>query len=261
MWRSSGGGWLRRYLRVRKDVYAFQWITPDRHQCSPLSIFDFSCHDDYVDAFRIDKDKEGWRLSDDSVIGGFSRASARIMLNDSDVIGNEDDNEKEAEALDEESFAGQSPFLRWQGNLDTRVGLNSRVQRSGFCSLRSPEFTFGGANLQGLWNALEIEHRASTPRVFTVNLRVASTSNDIYQCSMPVQESPTKSILHFDQFSPKGREYSRALDDNVSIESIALTLMDGKDGEFCLDLTRIRAVNVLSNGTVWEPRDSSIGSD
>jgi Complex I intermediate-associated protein 30 (CIA30) len=51
------------------------------------------------------------------------------------------------------------PFIRWYGNLNTTIGLESKVQRSGFCAIRSPIFPFEGASLQGLYSFLEIQCR------------------------------------------------------------------------------------------------------
>ena len=51
------------------------------------------------------------------------------------------------------------PYIRWYGNLNTTIGLESKVQRSGFCAIRSPVFPFDGASLQGLYSYLEIQCR------------------------------------------------------------------------------------------------------
>jgi hypothetical protein len=47
---------------------------------TPLTLFDFGRHDDAVDASQIqEKKSDGWRVSDDRVIGGFSEASATMI--------------------------------------------------------------------------------------------------------------------------------------------------------------------------------------
>ena len=51
------------------------------------------------------------------------------------------------------------PYIRWYGTLNTTIGLESKVQRSGFCAIRSPVFPFEGASLQGLYSYLEIQCR------------------------------------------------------------------------------------------------------
>jgi Complex I intermediate-associated protein 30 (CIA30) len=51
------------------------------------------------------------------------------------------------------------PYIRWYGTLNTTIGLESKVQRSGFCAIRSPMFPFDGASLQGLYSYLEIQCR------------------------------------------------------------------------------------------------------
>ena len=51
------------------------------------------------------------------------------------------------------------PYIRWYGHLNTTIGLESKVQRSGFCAIRSPKFPFNGASLQGLYSFLEIQCR------------------------------------------------------------------------------------------------------
>jgi hypothetical protein len=44
----------------------------------------------------------------------------------------------------------------------------------------------------------------------------------------------------------------RQLDRGASLDSIGFTLMDGKDGDFQLDLARIRAVNYIGDEILGE---------
>jgi hypothetical protein len=148
------------------------------------------------------------------------------------------------------------------------VGLQSDVQRSGFTALRSPEFPFDGASLKGLYNALEITCRPDS-RVYTVNLRVSSfIPDDVFQGKIqvrpldPEDEEESSSgyfdtlVLPFTDFRltalGRERELDRELDDNINIQSIGFTLMDGQNGDFCFDLARIRAVN-LHEDKVFDP--------
>lgn len=276
---SRGGGWARRYLAYRKGILRTSLLTKDRFPCPPLTLFDFSRHDDAVDAARVGEyDSDAWRISDDRVIGGFSKAQAVLLKSSEDVVrhlsGKEpDSNEKDPnskeqisdpETNDEGNFI---PFLRWQGTLDTTIGLQSSAQRSGFAALRSPEFPFNGANLQGLYNALEVTCRTDGRR-YTFNLKVStSIPNDIYQGQIQSRTKPEVSddgsLLPFERFilpfsnlsltsMGREREVFRELDDNVCIESVGLALMDGENGDFQLDLARIRAVNVHEECGVYE---------
>ena len=280
---SQGGGWARRYLAYRKDILRTSLLTKDRYPCPPLTLFDFSRHDDAVDAARVGEyDSDAWRISDDRVIGGFSRAQAAFLKTPQDVVrfnaGEElsiDSKESNEEASDpkanndteEENKDRFIPFLRWQGTLDTTIGLQSMAQRSGFAALRSPEFPFSGANLQGLYNALEVTCRTDGRR-YTFNLKVStSIPNDIYQGQIQSRSKPNTSddetVLPFERFilpfsnlsltsMGREREVFRELDDNVCIESVGLALMDGENGGFLLDLAKIRAVNVHEEYGVFE---------
>ena len=214
--------------------------------------------------------------------------------------------------------------------MNTQIGLESKVHRSGFCAIRSPIFPLDGADLHGLYRYLEIQCRyvyptTTTPsstaadvsdihfrnntnipseRTFTLNLRVTSAlEEDIYQGRMALQRSVASSthtdttatpnhtttntttattttdttttttlaeettttelpfrtfIIPFDQLTltARGRERQfqrRLTEGSVGIESIGFLLMDGINDAFAFDLTRIRAVNCLDDGTVYEP--------
>ena len=115
---SQGGGGIRRFLRLRSTIYSdyFRTVIPKkatdtpnnfsqsdhntpqmeedgftpsmseyRHKyMKPLVLFDFKNKDDAMDALsatdkKFEMLKGGWRLSDDEVIGGFSRGGLDLM--------------------------------------------------------------------------------------------------------------------------------------------------------------------------------------
>lgn len=278
----EGGGHVRRYLRFRKAILNRIVNNNDMHPAPPVPLFDFVHPDDAVDAAKVQvRDRDAWRLSDDRVIGGFSESVATFIASMDELQRHRSGEEFESVALRQRKppptpsaeedggdlkETGFTPFLRWSGNLDTTVGLQSTVQRSGFAALRSPQFPLDGANLQGLFNALEIVCR-SDGRMYTVNLKVStSIPDDLYQGHIQSSRAAFDSsgnltgdfesfVLPFVDFrlTSRGRqrEVSRELDDKVCIESVGIALMDGKDGSFQFDLARIRAVNLL-DGTVFE---------
>jgi len=275
----EGGGHVRRYLKFRKAMWHRILNNNDAKPCPPITLFDFADRDDAVDASKLTASVGGgaksgrrrsrpsgneslWKLSDDRVIGGYSEAVAKLFRTREEYQSFALDNDHEEE--EEEPF---TPFVRWTGTLDTALGLHSRAQRSGFAAMRSPQFPLDGANLQGLYNALEIRCR-SDGRMYTVNLKVASSiPDDLYQGHLlqqqQTEESPTSSsssllsgpfdtlVLPFSEFrlSAMGRQRDvvRQLDDNICIESIGFALMDGQDGPFQFDLARIRAVNLIDD--------------
>ena len=278
----SGGGWGRRYLRIQKDLYFITMLTPVAHPYKPLTFFDFTDPHDAMDARRVDeKDFDGWRISDDGVIGGYSKCTAHFVPgNVEDPYEDEEQSEetdmekspnKELEdeaAYDEDDDEEESsllhipqdlPHLRWEGSVDTTVGLESKFDRAGFAALRSPEFAFGGVNLMGSFDALEVICRSDS-RVYTINLTVDSIiPNDIYQgrivtnrydgsdSDISLDDRPWDVLyLPFQEFGSGGRR----LENNVRLESLGFTLMDGKDGPFQFDLARVRAVNFFQ-GRVW----------
>jgi hypothetical protein len=273
-------------LRFRKAILSRIVNNDDRFPAPPVPIFDFAHPDDAVDAAKVhEKDRDAWRLSDDRVIGGYSESRATFVGAKDDYLKNPgvddftssnlDSNRIGAEGMDDgEEGSSFVPFLRWRGNLDTTVGLRSTAQRSGFAAIRSPLFPLDGANLQGLFNALEIVCR-SDGRVYTVNLKVStSIPHDLYQGHIQSYGAtsdeqgnltgPFESfVLPFGDFHltsmGRHREVFRELDDRVCIESVGVALMDGKNGGFQFDLARIRAVN-LYEGTVFEKPSEDSGA-
>ena len=272
---------MRRYVRFREAMLRRRLESKDMDPFRPITLFDFANADDAVDAKRVhEKDQDAWRISDDSVIGGFSRSSARLIRSKAEFFryasGLDDDDDQEAmeASAKEELF---TPFIKWKGTIDTTIGLSSNVQRSGFAALRSPQFPMDGANLRGMYDALEITCR-SDGRLYTVNLKVATAfPDDIYQGYLQQSQCRldplgnlagplTSLILPFSEFTltsmGREREIHRELDDKICIESIGLALFDGQSGGFQLDLARIRVVNLLDDGRVYEgPNDEMLAND
>lgn len=278
---ARGGGWARRYWQYRQQLASSEWYTSDGIPMPPVTLFDFTREIDRADASAISgKDSDGWRISDDQVIGGFSTSNAALIRTTNCWRRHIDEGitDSKEQLSNEELNSTMTPYLRWYGNLDTTLGLESKAQRSGFCALRSPEFPFEGANLQGLFECLEIQCRESTPicklnkgeevqeRMYTVNVKVSSSViDDIYQGHLALEtghghEDDPQPLLTFLlpfrnlQLTAGGRdrEYSRRLDDSVKIESIGFVLMDGIDGNFSFDFARARAVNRSEDGSVYE---------
>jgi len=282
-----------------------RWFEPDREKNGPITLFDFSTEVDAADAALVEESSPNrcvWRTADDSIIGGYSRATLNLVQtnedlkritngqapipmslldqnqskdHNSDQIGNDLTNDSEDENNDaygkdgnRDAEKGFVPFVRWKGTIDTRVNKEKKVDRSGFCSILSPEFPMRGVDLDGRYNGLEIMCR-SDGRPYSLNLKVDSfIEDDLFQCfiNIPPTNIPGTQVCQatggkFDQvvflfqhFSATGggrlRARQRKLDNAVKIQSIGITLMDGVDGDFELDLSRIRAVNYDENGVI-----------
>jgi hypothetical protein len=152
---STGGGKLRRWTRFQKTMSKKRWFELDREKNGPVTLFDFSYLDDAIDAANVDETdkKGGWRISDDSVIGGRSKSDIQLIRTSDDykrymrgevLVNLVDQLEQEDGALtipDKEEEEGEEeavefvPFIRWKGTIDTRVDSSSEVQRSGTLSL------------------------------------------------------------------------------------------------------------------------------
>jgi hypothetical protein len=158
------------------------------------------------------------------------------------------------------------PFLRFEGITDTTIPKGKNIMRSGFCALRSPDFILGGANIGEYYNALEIKCRLDS-RIYTVNLKVRTFfPDDLYQAfiTQPPKEEQNNNddkewntlILPFNEFAltafGRTREVQRKLDGGVTIEHFGITLADGKDGEFRLDLASVNCINYYPEKSYWK---------
>ncbi|OEU13233.1 CIA30-domain-containing protein [Fragilariopsis cylindrus CCMP1102] len=255
------GNQMKRWTRFHLTMSKKRWFELDREKNGPITLFDFSTVEDAVDAALGNinsRERNIWRTTDDSLIGGYSKARTQM------VRTNENDNDDN----DKDDFV---PFVRWKGTLDTRVSKDSKknkVRRSGFCTILSPEFPMGGVDLGGRYNGLEIMCR-SDGRPYSFNLKVESfIHDDLFQCFINIPATTTtttttkgegggkfdKVVLLFQHFivtaGGRLRARQRYLDNSIKIQSMGVTLMDGTDGDFEFDLSRIRAVNYDETGVI-----------
>lgn len=191
----------------------------DREKNGPITLWDFSRVEDAQDAAWVDETSRrgGWRISDDSVIGGYSRASLELIqtpldyqlvsrgepsLSMQDPSTIQEITRIRAETDDDDSSTTTTqkvspfvPFIRWKGTIDTRVNPDTKanledsgknVLRSGFCAIRSPEYPMSGVDLGGRYNGLEFTCR-SDGRPYSVNLKCESfVENDMFQCFISI---------------------------------------------------------------------------
>ena len=207
----SKGGALRHWYKLKKDYFRRRVEAVNSFYLPPLTLFDFNRSDDAEDAVEVSYDIHArrWTISDDSVIGGYSRGSAYLIRNEREyqrhmgiddidgsiflhtkdaslsppsppsATGAADDHSGGVEKTPDQPFI---PFLRWNGTVDTSIGEKSRATRSGFCAIRSPEFPgWNGLNIGSRYNAIEITCR-SDGRAFTFNVKTSSYFPDeLYQ--------------------------------------------------------------------------------
>jgi len=299
---------MKRWMRFQQAINKKRWFELDREKNGPITLFDFSTLEDAVDADLVGENidsKAVWRTANDSIIGGYSRAKmqfvrtsddyrkitngqepARMSLwhqnEDQGVKSHQTQNnvrndykEKYNDKHNENDDCVQSdkvfvPFIRWKGAIDTRVNKEKKVQRSGFCTILSPEFPMGGADLGGRYNGIEIMCR-SDGRPYSLNLKVESfIVDDLFQCFINIPPTIANGnqvcqatggnfdrvVFLFQHFVATAggrlRARQRFLDNRIKIQSIGITLMDGTDGDFEFDLSRIRAVNFDENGVIGE---------
>ena len=162
------GGPLRRFLNLRRILYSSAYYD-DRPLPGPLPIIDFRSPHDAADLVSSLTAKRrgvwaGWRVSDDSVIGG---SSTSVL---SYVDGSQDGH--------------NVPHLHWTGNISTKINHSNpksrHITRSGFAAIMTPEFPLG-IPLGNKYGGLEICCRTDG-RMYAVNLKVETYfPEDLYQ--------------------------------------------------------------------------------
>lgn len=277
IWRyiypAEGGGSVRRIIQLKRAIAhrrleGVKLTESSGEHLKPLALFDFSRHDDAVDAKNRDS---GWRYSDDETIGGFSAGQLSFFQSPPKKIYDDDEGRRKLHEVVEDKLTTENsnlkeqdnfiPFLRFEGITDTALPKASKkVVRSGFCALRSPEFLWGGADIGQYYNALEIKCRLDA-RIYTVNLKVRTFFiDDLYQSFITRPKSSVEDwhtlILPFNEFIltafGRVREVQRKLDGGIIIEHMGITLADGKDGPFQFDLASVRCINYYpTNSSYW----------
>ena len=283
-----GGGLLRRWWRVRNALVTKNWTKIQYALKGPVPLYDFSIASDAIDAARVSEGSRlaGWRISDDSVIGGFSKHKFQLIRNEEDLqlvesgeeptsifdtiqyegINDKDDDEDDDDDDDDYNYDDDDdedrkefiPFVRWSGSIDT-YSSDPNVHRSGYCAIQAPRFPFGGLNIRTRYNAIEFLCRPDD-RSYSVNLEVTSFfPDDLYVARITpqlVNHPDTKDVDGFKRVIFSFRDFTvtsggrervvqRVLDGAIEIRNLGVTLMDGEEGPFQLDLARIRLVNMM----------------
>ena len=213
----------RRYAQFRWSMFHLKLSTSDARPFPPLTLLD-----NHEIEHRSGEPLE-WKLTDDRVLGGYTESQA-IRIADpkswaEHVATNSSQQEEGAHGptRGDQSDDRYYPYLHWSGTTDTTVGLESRVQRSGFSHILSPPVP---VSLDTHYQALEITARGSPGRIFSVQLHLAGSmqpDRDTYQGQLVF--SPTTAagagpfetfLLPISAFSAVGkgrqRENTRRLD-------------------------------------------------
>eukprot|EP00043_Microstomoeca_roanoka_P001889 m.35202 g.35202 ORF g.35202 m.35202 type:complete len:236 (+) comp11113_c0_seq2:143-850(+) len=164
---------------------------------------------------------------------------------------------------DREAFGGHSVasldlmpegFVRFQGQLSTKLPSNDKVIRSGFCLMRSrvQKPTLLGQTYIDLQthNALEFDIRGDG-RAYIANLQPNSyRDEDLYQATIYTRGGPHWQTVQIPltEFLLTHRGYvqnEQAVVNPQRIKTVGILLADKRDGPFQLDIRQIRAVTMV----------------
>ena len=100
------------------------------------------------------------------------------------------------------------------------------------------------------------KHFDHTPDLFQCFINIPPTIEPGTQICPATGGKFDRAVFLFKHFvvtaGGKLRARQRILDNSIKIQSIGITLMDGADGDFEFDLSRIRAVNYDETGVIGE---------
>ena len=75
---------MRLYMKFREEMFKKNF-EPLAQATSPIALYDLSRQDDAMDAAKTESGpKDGWRISDDGVIGGYSRGKVAMIRTSAD---------------------------------------------------------------------------------------------------------------------------------------------------------------------------------
>lgn len=271
MWRSflpwKNGGRMRRWIKAKDQLIARRGRT-DHLVKGPITLMDFTDWHDCCDVINSSDSLEddGWVVTGDEMFGGRSRSTATLIRTPED-FERVKRGDKPVPLFDEKGKAqnkdlvvrGFTPFVRWQGRLDTSIPPESNVDRSGFCAAMFLHYPFDGLTLN--YNALELTCKLDH-RKYTIAMSIATMFPDeLYKCTISDNEPSggfKRIVIPFKNFvlTRYGTmvEVQRTIDCEIDFLYAGITIMDGVDGDFSLDLAKIRVVN-YHDGEIWGEDD------
>ncbi|EGD78984.1 hypothetical protein PTSG_01955 [Salpingoeca rosetta] len=218
---------------------------PDFSRSKPFALFQF----------RTANDLKQWVCtSDKKAFGGHSTAKVEVM---------------------------PEGYVRFSGNLSTKLPSNADVVRSGFCLLRTqrpkPKL-FGDTYIKlGTHNAIEFEIRGDG-RAYIANLQPDTyREEDLHQATIYTRGGPHWQTVQIPltEFLLTYRGYvqnEQSIINGDKIKTLGILLADARDGPFQLDIREIRAVTMVDADprmdrtrarmkTEWAPHGTENGKD
>ena len=82
MFAPERGNKVKRWIRFHQAMNRKRWFELDSEKNGPITLFDFSTVEDAIDAALVSRSNNkqvGWRITDDSMIGGYSHATMKLV--------------------------------------------------------------------------------------------------------------------------------------------------------------------------------------